>query len=293
MVNLSVVICTSPGREDNLADCLSMLYRQDYSDFEVVLIDDGSPQDSERIQRILAGFNHQYHWRPNDCCPSRSRNIGACLAQGKLLIFIDADILLNPLALSAYAYWLSQPYLQSQLLYGYYGQMIHSFAPSVWFPETVVLWEDSRFPFDRKSGELVIEPTLGVDLPRWCWSGNMGISRATYEQLGGFNESFVGWGREDSEFALRALLQGRQIHFTLDSWAEHQVHPRRERFHTMSPEMAAQKDLWMNQLYAKYVPPEYSIGFYRSPQPFRHLMQVLHQHYEPQCRIYPHLLEQG
>lgn len=293
MVNLSVIICTSPGREANLADCLGMLRRQDYADFEVLVVDDGSVPDHAHTQRILAEFNHQYHWRPNDCCPSRSRNMGARMAQGPFLIFIDADILLNPMALSAYAYWLSQPPLQSHLLYGYYGQMIHSFAPSIWFPETVVLWEDARFQFNRELGELAIEPNLGIDLPRWCWSGNMGIRKTTFEHMGGFNESFIGWGREDSEFALRALLQGNQIHFTLDTWAEHQVHTRQEPFHTMSPAMTAQKDQWMNQLYAQYSPPAYPIGIYRSPWPSRHLMHALQYHYVPQSRIYPHLLEQS
>jgi GT2 family glycosyltransferase len=52
----------------------------------------------------------------------------------------------------------------------------------------------------------------------------------------GFNPTFKGWGNEDLDFAWRLRQEGVPIHFFLDSWGEHQVHTRTERFHTLTAE---------------------------------------------------------
>ena len=40
---------------------------------------------------------------------------------------------------------------------------------------------------------------------------NMSFFKADCEAINGFNESFVGWGREDSEFVARFLFNGGQL----------------------------------------------------------------------------------
>ena len=46
------------------------------------------------------------------------------------------------------------------------------------------------------------------DLFRAVTGQNFGISRALYEEVGGFDESFIRYGGEDTEFAWRAQVRG-------------------------------------------------------------------------------------
>ena len=51
--------------------------------------------------------------------------------------------------------------------------------------------------------------------------------------MGGFDERYQGWGSEDVQFGLDLASRGYHLHFAVDFWAEHQVHPRRTLFHDL------------------------------------------------------------
>lgn len=90
-VFLSVIIPVYNARK-TLSKCLNSVLSQDFTDFEVLLIDDGSTDDSylvcdefsltdERI-RVFHNENHG---------PSYSRNFGIENATGEFVCFIDSD----------------------------------------------------------------------------------------------------------------------------------------------------------------------------------------------------------
>ncbi len=58
----------------------------------------------------------------------------------------------------------------------------------------------------------------------------MSFYKSDCEEINGFNESFVGWGREDSEFVARFLFNGgkmRRLKFA--GIAYHLYHPENSR----------------------------------------------------------------
>lgn len=73
------------------------------SEFEVIFVDDGSPDDTfERVQRIAAAReNVRYERIENSGWPCRPRNIGTDLAEGEFVAYMDHDDLLYPDALRA------------------------------------------------------------------------------------------------------------------------------------------------------------------------------------------------
>ncbi len=229
MIFISVVVCLSPGREGQLAHCLRQLQTQNHAPFEVLVLDDGSENGRACAAKFTQTFPLRYFWRENDRCVSRSRNLGASLAQGEILVFLDADVLLNPGALAAYAGYLG--FRHQDLLYGYVGYDKARVAASLWAPETLVNWWDTRYLWQE--GRLLPDPKLFHSAYEFAWAGNFAIYRETYRQLGGFDEGFVGWGGEDLEFAERAVSVGREVHFLVDAWAEHQHHAQNEPFHTL------------------------------------------------------------
>lgn len=77
--------------------CLKSVYTQTYSNFEVLLIDDGSMDQSGAICDRYAGKDHRFcviHQKNQGV--SAARNKGLELAKGEYIVFIDADDFVVP-----------------------------------------------------------------------------------------------------------------------------------------------------------------------------------------------------
>jgi len=68
------------------------------------------------------------------------------------------------------------------------------------------------------------EVALGDDHELF-WSLSFGIRRRTWELLGGFDTDYVGYGAEDTDFALRARQAGVPLAWFAGGTAFHQWHP--------------------------------------------------------------------
>lgn len=270
MIFISVVVCMSPGRESQLAHCLRQLQTQTHSPFEVLVVDDGSLKGEACVAEFAQTLRLRYVWRANDRCVSRSRNLGAAQAQGEILVFLDADVLLNPEGLAAYAAYLG--FRQQDLLYGYVGYDKARLAPSLWAPDTQVNWWDTRYLW--QDDRLQPDPKLFHSAYEFAWAGNFAIYRETYQRLGGFDEGFVGWGGEDLAFAERAVQAGREVHFLVDAWAEHQDHAQDSAFHTL-PESEQGK----TYTFRPHPTMPYAVRCSASPQALQTLNRALLGHY--------------
>jgi glycosyltransferase involved in cell wall biosynthesis len=272
VLSLSVILCTSPGREPFLQRCLERLTVQTCLPDEIIIVDDGSSHGRQTAAAFSPHFEIIYLHRSNDCCPSRSRNLGAATARGEILVFLDSDMLLNPLGLAAYRDHLA--FRHQDLLYGYMGYLYSKKAPSCWYPDLEVNWFDLRYSY--REGRLRPHPSLAHHAYEQAWSGNFGLYRETYRQLKGFDENFIGWGGEDLEFAERAVQQGREVHFLLDAWAEHQVHSRQERFHTLAP-----VEKTRHYAFRIHPPLSYQVQCKASPSAVQSLERLIREHYHP------------
>jgi hypothetical protein len=103
-IKVSVVVPTyAPGdRIDGLVRSLEA-QTMPTSDFEIIFIDDGSPDDTwKRLQRIRDTHDNVIIERiENSGWPSRPRNVGLERAQGDYVLFMDHDDELYPRALEA------------------------------------------------------------------------------------------------------------------------------------------------------------------------------------------------
>ena len=83
-----------------LAECLDSISSQTFTDFEAILVDDGSSDDSVSIIEDFCKNDSRF-WltgTPHGGV-SKARNTGIDISKGKLLGFVDADDCLHPLAL--------------------------------------------------------------------------------------------------------------------------------------------------------------------------------------------------
>lgn len=78
--------------EKYLSTCLDSILNQSFTDYELLLIDDGSTDSSGQICEEYAKKNERirvFH-KPNGGLSS-ARNLGICNAQGRFLLFVDSD----------------------------------------------------------------------------------------------------------------------------------------------------------------------------------------------------------
>ena len=89
---VSVVVPVRNGRM-HLSRCLEALSRSEYLDFEVIVVDDcstdGTPAIAER-------YGTRYIRTSRPMGPGAARNLGARHAEGEILAFVDADVVLPP-----------------------------------------------------------------------------------------------------------------------------------------------------------------------------------------------------
>ena len=74
-----------------LGQCLNSVFSQTYSNYEILIVDDGSTDDTSKF---IAGINDtriKYCWQKNSGGPASPRNLGIQNATGSWIAFLDAD----------------------------------------------------------------------------------------------------------------------------------------------------------------------------------------------------------
>lgn len=91
--------------EKYIGACINSIIKQDYRDYEVILVDDGSPDNSASIAESLLKEERNINYRvihTENKGVSAARNTGIRDAKGDYLIMIDSDDIIAPGFLSTY-----------------------------------------------------------------------------------------------------------------------------------------------------------------------------------------------
>ena len=90
-MNLSIII-PAHNEERHIGNCISSLISQSYKNYEVIVINDDSIDKTEEIVRSLQKKNKKIKLIFNKChSAASSRNKGAKVSKGRILVFVDAD----------------------------------------------------------------------------------------------------------------------------------------------------------------------------------------------------------
>lgn len=91
MIKFSVVIPVY-NAERYLYRCLDSLHKQSYNNFQVIVIDDGSNDDSISIIREMAKKDSRFQYRSEkNNGPAFARTLGVKLSNGDYICFVDSD----------------------------------------------------------------------------------------------------------------------------------------------------------------------------------------------------------
>ncbi len=213
---------------ESLARTLAALERQTYPRelFEVVIVDDGSepPLAQPRSTPLDVKVVRQEHC---GCGTPRARNTGVRTASHALLLFLDSDMLAEAGWIAAHARW--HHVVSDALTLGTRGHVAMDGIDAEMVRRRTGSLKElfGARPVDRswveeyllRSNDLT---SRADDLYSVSVGGNLGIRRHFYEQVGRFDESFVRWGLDDTEFGYRAYSRGGLLVPVRNAFAWHQ-----------------------------------------------------------------------
>lgn len=87
---VSVIIPTY-NRQDKIVKSINSVLAQTYADFELLIIDDGSTDNTQEVVEAIPDDRVKYVWLPHNMGAAGARNEGVKLAKGELIAFHDSD----------------------------------------------------------------------------------------------------------------------------------------------------------------------------------------------------------
>ena len=112
---ISVIIPTY-NREKFLPATIDSVLRQTYSDYEIIVVDDGSTDGTQEVIEKLYGGKLKYIYK-NNGGPASARNVGLKNASGNYIAFLDSDDLWFPEKLETQIRFMEKNHSQITLVY--------------------------------------------------------------------------------------------------------------------------------------------------------------------------------
>lgn len=173
-----IVPCYNQGRY--LSETLDSVLEQSFSEWDLIVVDDGSTDDSADIAKSYAAADSRIRYvRQENAGPSAARNKGVSLTSAPLIFFLDGDNMILPQFLEV-----GVEYMESH--------------------EECGLFNSRATYFGGKTGEFRLRYTsyqdLLVDNSIDCACI---VRREDFCRIGGFDEMLRGY--EDWEFFIRLL----------------------------------------------------------------------------------------
>ncbi len=189
MPKISVVIPVY-NKANYLKKTIKSVLNQDIDDFEIIIIDDGSTDDSAKHIKSFQDERIRYFYQENKGV-SVARNKGVSVANSSLIAFLDAD-----------DFW--YPNHLSEIL-----KLADAFPKAAFFATAYAIQFSSKYvkeyiyPFEKQ--QVLIDKfykyAVGVHL---FFTSNFAVRKAIFDQLGGF---CTNCDAEDTDLFLRLAFQ--------------------------------------------------------------------------------------
>jgi glycosyltransferase involved in cell wall biosynthesis len=203
---LSVVIPVRDGGRD-FERCLRALRDSSYSDFELVVVDDGSRDGSAETAEAAGAIVLR---NPSPLGPASARNRGAEVARAPLVFFLDADVAPQPTALArAVDRFDANPDVAA--LFGSYDD-----DPPA--PGVASQFRNLLHHYVHQQGDFVADARPAHTF----WTGCGAIRRQAFWAVGGFNpDLYRRPAIEDIELGYRLTAAGYHVVLARDVLATH------------------------------------------------------------------------
>ncbi|NOT74859.1 MAG: glycosyltransferase [Cyclobacteriaceae bacterium] len=230
----TTLIITTYNRKDALELVLLSVLNQTSMPDEVIIADDGSGEDTRQIidfyQTIFPiPLIHCWH-EDSGFRLSAIRNKAIAMSKFEYIIMIDGDMVLP------------ENFVKGHKSHAWKGQFIQGSRVLLLQKRTESMLRERAMHVGFLSSGIgnrlnALESNLLSHIFSYFRKGHMNVRGANLSfwredvfTINGFNEDFVGWGREDSEFAVRMSKLGvRRKHVKFVAYGYHLFHPENSR----------------------------------------------------------------
>lgn len=215
------LIVTTYNRPDALELVLRGFAAQSDLNFELLIADDGSTEETRRVIerfRQNAPFTIKHVWQADTGFRAAAIRNKACLqSQGDYLVFTDGDCIPAHDFIAKHRNLAEQGYFLAgnRILLGetFTAEAIAKQLPVFDWPLSAWRTIQSHGGINRLLPLLRLPlPGFLRKLPKKRWQGvktcNLSLWRSDFERINGFDERYCGWGLEDSDLVIRLLRAG-------------------------------------------------------------------------------------
>ncbi len=214
------VIVTTYNRPDALTAVIEACFAQDDPHFEIIIADDGSTnntRDCVEALRARSPVPLRHVWQPDEGFrAARVRNLGTLAASGDYIVFLDGDCIPARNFVSQHRRLARPGFLVSGSRVLVSEQYTNTLLASRIDLQRLGAIERLRLRlaghFNKFLQTVLILPDLGRERRKFTWrrikSCNLAVWRGDLDRVNGFDESFTGWGHEDSDLVVRLFNAG-------------------------------------------------------------------------------------
>ncbi len=195
------------NRPDEIKELLESLTRQTFTDFEIIIVEDGSELDCRSvIDKYQDRLDIKYFYKKNER-PAIARNYGVERAQGEYVVFVDSDVIVPELYFETVDRELRKDPVDA------YG------GPDAAAPDFNNLQKAINYSMTAflTSGKIRSGQKIDRYYPR---SFNMGVKRQVFNEIGGFPVTRM-WPGEDMVFAIEIIRRGYRTKLIPDAFVYH------------------------------------------------------------------------
>lgn len=216
---ISVVI-TTYNRPDALGAVVEACFLQDDKNFEIIIADDGSTANTRDCVERLAARSPvplKHVWQPDEGFrAAMARNRGTLAATGDYIIFLDGDCVPQrdfirrhrSLAQPGFLVSGSRILLSQRLT----ERVLREHVDVAAMPVGERLRHRLAGDMNKVVQTMMRWPDLGRVRRKFSWrrikSCNLAVWKSDLVTVNGFDESFTGWGHEDSDLVVRLFHAG-------------------------------------------------------------------------------------
>jgi GT2 family glycosyltransferase len=188
--------------ETTLEGCLDSILAINATDFDVILVDNGS---QDRSNEIVESYPFQVFYYSSIKSVAAARNFGASKANGDILLFIDSDVIVQPdIVERVRSILLNNPAICGVI--GIYSKK----TPATGFFSVYKNLENHYAHFSFNKTFISFAGFTGA------------VKKSVFDELNGFNLRFRGATVEDVEFGYRLSQAGYRIVLDKDLVVTHQ-----------------------------------------------------------------------
>ncbi len=201
---ISVIVPVYNGSK-HIGQCLDSLRASSYENYEIIVVDDASTDDTPKILENKKVTSLRLSERSG---PATARNHGAQIAKGEILLFIDSDILVKQDTISRVA----SDFTNNQGIVAVFGSYDDSPAP----PDFLSQFRNLFHHFIHQDSN---------EEAKTFWAGCGAVSREVYFQSGGFNgHRYTRASIEDIELGISLAKTGHRILLDKELQVKHLKH---------------------------------------------------------------------